>query len=539
MIPATQDHSEVAVIGRPTGRPHGDGRSSGIEGPDRGPDEPCVTPSGEPCPATPSRPVDLAVLGAGPAGASAAVAAAEAGLSVLLVDEARSAGGQIHRETPGSLLPDRRDDGEADPDRRTGDALRRDLEESGAATAFGWRVWSVVRLERGFRLDAIGGDAPHTVEAAALLVATGAIERILPFPGWTTPGVFGLAAATILLKSQRVSPGRRVVVAGAGPLLAAVAAGVLKARARVAAVVDLNGPAQWLAAAPSLALRPRLAARGAGWTLRLLTARVPVHFCAKVVRALGGERLEAVEVATLGRGDGRPSRKTPVRIGADALCVGHGLAPATEVPRLLRAECVFDRALGGWRPNADRLGRTSVPGLYVAGDGAGVLGGQAALLAGRTAGAAIAADLRGAAPAVRASWSGWRARRFGAAMTRLTATKTAVAAEVPAETIVCRCEDVTRAEIDAACDAGARDVNQLKHFTRCGMGPCQGRSCGEAAAELLALRLVATGAAPDIDAGRRRAGQWTGRVPLRPVPLSALVGEFSYADIPVPEPAPL
>ena len=124
-------------------------------------------------------------------------------------------------------------------------------------------------------------------------------------------------------------------------------------------------------------------------------------------------------------------------------------------------------------------------------------------------------------------------------MTGLTTTNSAVAAGIPAETIVCRCEDVTRAEIDAGYDAGARDVNQLKHFTRCGMGPCQGRSCGEAAAELLALRLVADGAVADVDAGRRQAGQWTGRTPLRPVPLSALVGEFSYDDIPIAEPAPL
>ena len=488
---------------------------------------------------TPARPVDVAVLGAGPAGASAAVAAAESGLSVLLIDEAPCAGGQIFRKTPDALLPAPHDSGDADPDRRAGDALRRDLDGSGVATAFGWRVWSVTRHERGFRVDAIGSDAPHTVEATALLAATGAIERILPFPGWTTPGVFGLAAATILLKSQRISPGRRVVVAGAGPLLAAVGSGVLKARAEVAAVVDQNGPAQWLAAIPSLALRPRLAAQGAGWMLRLLQARVPIHFHAKVVRALGDGRLEAVEVATPGSDAGRRSGETPVRIDADALCIGHGLAPATELPRLLRAECVFERALGGWRPNTDRFGRTSIPGLYVAGDGAGVLGGQAALLAGQTAGEAIAADLRGATPVVRASWSGWCARRFGAAMTRLTATKSAMAAEIPPETIVCRCEDVTRAEIDAACDAGARDINQLKHFTRCGMGPCQGRSCGEAAAELLALRLVADDAVPDIDAGRRRAGQWTGRVPLHPVPLCALVGEFSYDEISVPEPAPL
>ena len=489
--------------------------------------------------ATPSRRVDLAILGAGPAGAGAAIAAVAAGRSVLLVDEAPSAGGQIYRKTPGALLPAHSDTGDSDPDRRAGDALRRDLDGSGAQTGFGWRVWSVMPVERGFRLDAIGPDAPHAVEATALLIATGAVERVLPFPGWTTPGVFGLAAATTMLKTQRISPGRRVVVAGAGPLLAAVAAGVLKAGAEVAAVVDLNGPADWLAAAPDLALRPRLAAQGAGWLLRLILAGVPIRFRAKVARALGDERLEAVEIASADSEVRHRSVAAAVRIDADALCVGHGLAPATELLRLLRAECVFDRALGGWRPEIDAFGRTSVPGMYAAGDGAGVLGGQAALLSGRVTGAAIATDLSGAAPAMRRSWTDWRARRFGAAMTRLTATKPAVAAAIPAETIVCRCEDVTRAEIDAGYDAGAREVNQLKHFTRCGMGPCQGRSCAETAAELLALRLVGDGAAPDIDAGRRRAGQWTGRAPLRPVPLSALVGEFSYDDIPVPEPAPL
>ena len=490
-------------------------------------------------PGTTSHRVDVAVLGAGPAGAGAAIAAAAAGRSVLLIDEAPAAGGQIYRKMPDTLGPASPGTADSDPDRCAGDALRRELHGSTVRTAFGWRVWSAMPIERGFRLDAIGAGAPHAVEAPVLLIATGAVERILPFPGWTTPGVFGLAAATTMLKSQRISPGRRVVVAGAGPLLAAVAAGVLKAGAGVATVVDLNGPADWLAAAPGLALRPRLALRGAGWVRALWQAGVPVRFRAKVARALGDERLEAVEIAAVDGRTRRQSGEAPIRIDADALCVGHGLAPATELPRLLRAECIFDRALGGWRPQIDAFGRTSVPGLYIAGDGAGILGGQAALIAGRIAGAAVAADVRGAGRIARTAWSGWRARRFGAAMTRLTATNSAVAAEMPAETIVCRCEDVTRAEIDAGYDAGARDVNQLKHFTRCGMGPCQGRSCGEAAAELLALRLVADGAVPDVDAGRRRAGQWTGRTPLRPVPLSALAGEFSYDDIPVPEPAPL
>lgn len=486
-----------------------------------------------------SHAVDVAVLGAGPAGIGAAIAAHAAGRSVLLVDEAPAAGGQIYRKVPGALAPAPYGAGDTDPDRRAGDALRRELDDSGVCTAFGWRVWSVVHGERGFRLDAVGPGAAHAVKARALLIATGAVERVLPFPGWTTPGVFGLAAATTMLKSQRISPGKRVVVAGAGPLLAAVAAGVAKAGAEVAAVVDVNGPANWLAAAPALALRPRLAAQGAGWVLRLLQARVPFHFRAGVVRALGDRRLEAVEIAPVDAGVRRRPVAAPITMECDALCIGHGLAPATELPRLLRAECVFDRARGGWRPETDGFGRTSVAGLYVAGDSAGILGGQAALHAGRTTGAAIAADLGGTVPVARTPWSGWRARRFGAAMTGLTATNTAIAAAIPAETIVCRCEDVTRAEIDTGYDAGAREINQLKHFTRCGMGPCQGRSCGEAVAELLALRLVADGAVSDVDAGRRRAGQWTGRTPLRPVPLSALVGEFSYDDIPVPEPAPL
>ena len=454
-----------------------------------------------------SHAVDLAVLGAGPAGTEAALAAAAAGRSVLLVDEAPAAGGQIYRKAPDALLTARHGAGGPDPDRRAGDALRRELDGSGVRTAFGWRVWSVIRSERGFRLDAIGLGDTHAVEATVLLVATGAIERVLPFPGWTTPGVFGLAAATTMLKSQRISPGKRVVVAGAGPLLAAVAAGVVKAGAEVAAVVDVNGPARWLAAVPNLALRPCLAAQGAGWVLRLLRARVPFHFRAHVVRAFGDKRLEAVKIALVDDRVRRAPDPVSTTLEADALCIGHGLAPVTELPRLLRAECVFDRTRGGWRPEIDRFGRTSVTGLYVAGDGAGILGGQAALLAGRTVGAAIAADLGGTVPVARASWTGWRARRFGAAMTALTATSSAVAVRVPPETIVCRCEDVTRAETDAGYDAGARELNQLKHFTRCGMGPCQGRSCGEAAAELLALRLVADGAVPDIDAGRRRVGQ--------------------------------
>jgi len=490
--------------------------------------------SGGPASAAPEPVVaEVAVIGAGPAGASAAAALAKAGIGVAVIDEAREAGGRIWRAAPPALRPPR-----PGPEAAEGDRLRARLAASGAMAIAEAVVWSVGRSGDGWRIDMLGPDGPCAVSARRLLVAVGTTERVIPFPGWTTPGVVGLAATTVLLKSQKTAPGRRVVVAGSGPLLASVAAGVLKAGAEVAAVADLASAREWLRAGPALVSRPGLAARGAGWTLAALRGGVRPRFRTTVLAAEGEERLEAVRLGPVDA-DGAPVPGAPSeRIGCDALAIGHGLSPATEITRLLRAGHVFDRDLGGWRPETDAEGRTSVPGLYVAGDGAGVRGAAHAQIAGARAAAAIAADLRRGSPIVVPDGAS-RAARLGTAMSRLTRQRPGLTAAIPPGTVVCRCEDVTRAEIDAAIDDGATGMNQLKHFTRCGMGPCQGRSCADAAAELLALRLVADGGAPELDAARTAAGQWTGRTPLRPVPLDALTGAFDYDDIPVPEPAPL
>ncbi|SEA12875.1 NAD(P)/FAD-dependent oxidoreductase [Rubrimonas cliftonensis] len=485
--------------------------------------------------AAPPLRAEAAVIGAGPAGATAAAVLARAGVSTVLIDEAAAPGGRVWRAPPDVLRA--RAGG---PELAEGDALRARVAGAGAQLLAGAVVWSVTELGGRFRIDVMtdGGmtdHGPRVIEARLLLVATGALERVSPFPGWTTPGVIGLAAATILLKSQRMAPGRRLVVAGAGPLLAAVAAGALKAGAEVVAVADLNGAADWARAAPALAGRPALAARGAGWVAAMLRAGVRPGFRTGVRAAHGDMRLEAVELGPVDA-EGAPVAGAPTRrVACDALAVGHGLAPATEITRLLRAAHVFDRARGGWLPETDDACRTSAPRLYAAGDGAGVLGAAAALAAGERAAAAMLADL-GRGPAPRPAPGASRAARFGAAMGRLSRQRPAATAAIAPGTVVCRCEDVTRAEIDAAFDAGATDLNQLKHFTRCGMGPCQGRVCGDAAAELLALRLAGRGG---VDAARRAVGQWTGRAPLRPVPLDALIGAFDYADIPVPDPAPL
>jgi len=470
---------------------------------------------------------DVVVIGGGPAGIMAAVAARRHGASVALLDENPAAGGQVYRATPATFTRHEA----VTAEELAGNRLRGLLERSGAATMFGYKVWSV---SPGFRVDAIGADGPIALSTPALIVATGTSERVVPFPGWTTPGVIGLAAATLMLKSQRMLPGRSTIVAGSGPLLVAVAAGIVKGGGRVVAVIDVAGRKEWLARVPAMLARPDLVARGARWLAALRAARVPLlsRHALSAVR----EQRDALE-ATVARVDaeGAPIRGTERTLTADCVAVGNGLTPGSDVSRVLRARHRYARAKGGWLAVTDPWGRTSVPHLYVIGDGSGIAGAAAAEHHGELAALAALND-SGRLPAAtfdresgtpRRHWD--KAARFGGAMAGLMALRPAQVAAIPEETIVCRCEDVTRAEIEAAVDRGAREVNQVKAWTRCGMGPCQGRTCGDVVAELVARRV----------GGREAAGYFTGRLPLRPVSLEAVTGDYVYADIPVPKAAPL
>lgn len=460
-----------------------------------------------------TRRIELAVIGAGPAGVHAAMAATAAGVDCLVIDEAKAAGGQVYR-APAVRRTNPK------PEIAEGDRLRSALQTSGATLAFGRRVWLV---EPGFIIHTIGQDGPQTIEADRLILATGTTERVIPFAGWTSPGVIGLAAATIMLKAEATLPGKRTLVAGRGPLLAAVAAGILDLGGEVAAVLDQSPRKRWLKALPKLASRPDLLRRGIGWWARLLRAGVPIRH---------GDGIAEI---TADQDELLVKTKAGDAISCDAVAVGHGLTPSTEITRLLRALHRYAAELGGWVPVLDAFGRASVDGLMVCGDGAGVRGAAAAVLAGKLAGLTAALDLGhldqaqfdARASSIEAAFD--RASRFGGAMTAMTAARDDDIKAVGAETIVCRCEDVTRRQIDAAIDAGALSIDQLKAWTRAGMGPCQGRLCGEAVAALLA----------DHVGGREQVGFWTGRAPIRPVPVADLVGDATYEDIPIPKAAPL
>jgi NADPH-dependent 2,4-dienoyl-CoA reductase/sulfur reductase-like enzyme len=343
----------------------------------------------------------------------------------------------------------------------------------------------------------------------------------------------GLAAATILLKSQHVLPGRRVVVAGVGPLLLSVAAEILRGGGCVAAVIDANRPGDWLGDPRALLSRPELAARGVGWIARLVRAGVPI-VSGHVVRRIEGEGKVAHVVAGPVHNDGSPGGASTRTFDCDAVCYGFGLQPSTEMTRLLGAQhtCQPD----GWIPVVTAEQLTDVPGLYACGDGAGVLGVAAAPLRGRIAAVAAARDqgrltTAQAAPRLaRLQAQLRRAARFGRAMSALAMPPLGLAAAIPSDTLVCRCERLSRAVLDAAIAQGAVTVNDLKSATRCGMGPCGGRMCEYAATRLIAVH---TGRTPE------QIGQGTARPPLRPVPLQALAGSFDYDTLPMIEPAPL
>lgn len=471
---------------------------------------------------------DVVVIGAGPAGSAAALAASGQGARVAMVDEAGAPGGQVYR-APG--FPDATKARPDDPDLAAGEKLRGDVAAAPIATYPRHKVWAVTP----HRVELLAPEGPVTLGAGSIVVATGTTERVIPMPGLTTPGVIGLAAATVLLKAHAAVPAGPVVVAGAGPLLYAVAKGILKSKGKVGAIVDLAGPRTWAAALPAMASRPDLLRRGAGWMMSLKRAGVPIHFSHAVSAIHGDERVESVDLHPVGA-DWSPVPGGRARsIMARSVAIGHGLVPAVEIATQLGVEMRFERDRGGWVPVLGEDRATNVPGVFVAGDCSGITGAASAAISGGWAGLSAARHVGAIAQQVfrdeteRLKAPLTRADRFGGRMGTMMALKPGLVQAVPAETVVCRCEDVTCATIESAVARGASHVNQVKAVTRCGMGPCQGRMCSEAVAEIVAQKL---------NCSRSDVGRWTVRSPLRPIPLRDLIGDYSYDDIPKPAPAP-
>ena len=428
--------------------------------------------------------IDVAVVGAGPAGLAAALTADSLGCEVTLIDTGSGPGGQIYRQSllfPGSGQA-RRTAAEQLPPliARIRQAKRvRHL----AATS----VWRATRDQGGLVTLWVGapeGGAETTVQVRAVVLATGATELVLPFPGWDLPGVTTAGAAHALLQSQGVTVGRRVLVGGSGPSLLPVAAGLAEAGVRVVAVLEA-APAHAALPQSQLAAYPSQLQETADCAAVLARHRVPLRTGYAVIACQGTNRVERAVVARLDR-DWRPLPGSQREETVDAVHVSFGFSPVLELARALGCTDVQHES----RPTAavacDASMATSVAGVFAAGEVTGVSGADVAELEGYLAGASAArylgrlhADTYTArAGTVRARLE--KARQLAARLEEAYPLRPGWLQWPDAGTVVCRCEETHWPEIGAAVASGAQDVRAVREVTRCGMGYCRGRVCGPA-----------------------------------------------------------
>jgi D-hydroxyproline dehydrogenase subunit alpha len=462
--------------------------------------------------------VELVVIGAGPAGIQAALSAAESGVDVVLIDGYAQPGGQYFRQLPAAFRSDDRTRHQAQAS-----ALLRRLRESKIRVLSNATVWGAFPATEGdgWQVALYGPSIAPCLDARALILAAGAYDRPVAFPGWTLPGVMTAGAAQTLLKSQRVLPGRRVLLSGTGPLQLSVAASLVRAGAEVVSVLEgssfglsnvRQAPAVW-------GQWERLRE---GWGYLQVLRRVPYHFGWAAIEARGSEQVEEAVIARLDA-DWRPVPGTEQTLSVDTILIGYGFIPSTQLSRLLGCEHEYDLRRGGYVPVRDDNMRTSLPGVFMAGDGAGIGGAELSMLEGQLAGFS-AAEFLGHLTAAgmrerRAPLEGSlaRERRFARMLGEFYTPGPGIFDLPNDDTIICRCEEVTVGEVRAAAADGVRSMTELKALTRLGMGNCQGRICGELAARILAHEL---GLGEDFLASSHATGVFTARPPIHPVPLA-------------------
>jgi D-hydroxyproline dehydrogenase subunit alpha len=462
------------------------------------------------------RSFDVAVVGGGPAGMSAAVAAADAGVSVALLDAGSALGGQFWRHPPDRALA------AEVADQHHG--LRQYRRLATAVAAHGRRgrlqvlarheVWTLGRDEAGFVVRAVdrADSRQRLVRARSLVLAPGAYDRQVPFPGWTLPGVMTAGGVQALLKGSATVAGQRVLVAGTGPFLLPVAAGLASAGATVVGVHEASSGTGWTRHAGAVVRNLAKLGEGAGYAATLVRHRVPYRRRSTVVEAHGDDELREVTIGLLDA-SGAVKPGSEQRVAVDVLAVGWGFTPQLELPLSLGCATRVD-VDGSLVAVVDDEQRTSVDGVYVAGEACGVGGAALAAVEGRIAGAAAAGQL-GATVSSSSRNRRQRAalRSFAAAMHRTYPVPASWTDRVRAADLVCRCEEVTVGRLhEVVDDLGARDPRSAKLMARVGMGWCQGRVCGYASSCLVALW---TGTEPD-------PAQLATRPVATPVPLGAL-----------------
>ncbi|EPF66521.1 NAD(P)/FAD-dependent oxidoreductase [Pseudomonas syringae] len=441
----------------------------------------------------------IAIVGAGPAGIRAAQTLLAHGIKACLIDEGLRGGGQVYRRQPDNF-------------QRSAKALY-GFESAKAvavhealdtlAAQIDYRPQTLVWNAEDHQLDTLQNGTAATVDFSHLIVATGATDRILPVPGWTLPGVYSLGAAQVALKYQGCAIGQRVVFCGSGPLLYLVAYQYAKAGAKVLAVLDSAPFSAQCKALPALLGQPATLAKGIYYRAWLSAHGIPVHQGAQLTRIDGEKRVDGVQWQRNGKSG---------HMACDAVAFAHALRSETQLADLLGCEFAWSALNRAWLPTRDECGRSSVSGIYLAGDGAGIMGADAAEMAGELAALGLLQDIGVVADTARTDTLKTalrRIERFRHGLETAFPFPEDWAATVADDTLVCRCEEVSAGEIRSAVQDGHWEINRVKAMCRVGMGRCQGRMCGLAAAEIIAR-----------ESGRHveHVGRLRGQAPIKPLP---------------------
>lgn len=449
---------------------------------------------------------DVLVIGGGAGGLSAAIAAAKAGANVVVLDERKVAGGQFYKQSAnGSIL---------DGQQQEGADLVAEAQASGAEILTGVEIWGVFDP---LLFLAQQGNTAICARPKTAIVATGAYERPVMVPGWTLPGVMTTGAAQTLWRSYGTLPGRRVAICGSGPLNLQVALELAHGGAEVMRLAER---------APHPMTRPvaalRMAAAGPALTLKGVKMEVSLRRLGLALRnRCELTRVDQVDGALAATFRGPGGREETITV--DALCMNAGFEPQNEILRLLAAEMHFNPAIGHLRCQTDEAMQTSVTGLYAVGDCKGLGGAPAARVEGTIAGiqAATTTGHGDAHDLFALHRTLARHRQFQSRLWQLYDIAPRIPASIPDDTTICRCEELTLADIRNGLNDRPGHAGTLKRATRVGMGRCQGRYCGPVAA-----RLVSEATGKPIE----DLSFFAPRVPIKPVAISAILAAEEALD---------
>ena len=438
---------------------------------------------------------DFVIIGGGPGGIAAAIKAAQAGVNVTLLDENERPGGQVFRQfekgfkvaDPDALGPDFIEGQEL---LHQFNSLRDKIRYMNNTLVWGIFEDRTLALARNETSSSLG--FKH------LLVATGAYDRPVPFPGWTLPGVFTAGGAQKLVKSERVLPGQRILLAGTGPLQLVLADEIIKAGGKIEAILEAgNVGKNWLQGLIGIWGNWDFLIEGMRYLRSIQKAGVSLLRSHIILEARGDGQVEEAVIAKVDK-NWRPRLNTARSVKVDTICLGYGLVSSTELTMLAECEHKYDIKQGGYIPLRKANMETSVPGIYAVGDGAGVAGRKVAIEEGRIAGISVASAL-GYISRAKASQQIRpyhkrlsKINRFRKVLDDISLPRAGLYELATDDTVICRCEDVTLKQLKAALADDTIQIKDFKRMTRMGMGPCEGRMCGPSTIEMMRHRLNAT-----------------------------------------------